>query len=144
MGQRVTDVIRIDAAPTVILDVITDVEAYPQWIDDVKQVEVRGTDHEGRPLEARFVAAAAGMEASYTLAYSYAPNEVTWELVEGDLLSQLDGEYVLTPSDGAVQVRYTLEGDVSVPLPGFMIKRVAKRILDEGLQGLKRRSEASI
>lgn len=141
MGQRVSDTIRIDATAAVILDVITDVEAYPEWIDDVQQVEVRGTDETGRPLEARFVAAAAGMEAAYTLAYRYAANEVSWQLVEGDLLSQLDGEYLLTPANGGVEVRYTLEGDVSVPMPGFMIKRVARRILDEGLEGLKRRSE---
>lgn len=142
MGERVSDEITIEAPPEVVLGVITDLEAYPEWIDDIQRVEIDGTDADGRPSRARFMASAAGMEAAYTLAYRYAPNEVSWELTEGDLLSQLDGSYLLTPADGTVWVRYTLEGDVSVPLPGFMKKRVARRILDEGLRGLKQRSES--
>ncbi len=37
---------------------------------------------------------------------------------------------------------YSLEADVDIPLPGFMKKRAAKQILDQGLRGLKKRAES--
>jgi ribosome-associated toxin RatA of RatAB toxin-antitoxin module len=142
MGQKVSDSTRIDASPETILDVITDFEAYPDWAEGMKRAEVLETDAEGRPTRARFEVDAKVVDVTYTLAYTYAPNRVEWTLVEGEPLKQLDGSYVLASSGAETDVTYTIEADVDIPLPGFMKKRAAKQILDQGLRGLKQRAES--
>ncbi|MBW3619768.1 MAG: SRPBCC family protein [Actinobacteria bacterium] len=142
MGQKVSDSTRIAAAPDTILDVITDIEAYPQWAEGVQSAEVLETDTQGRPARARFEVDAKVVEVTYTLTYTYTDNRVSWTLVEGEPLNQLDGSYTLAPSGAETDVTYELEADVDIPLPGFMKKRAAKQILDQGLRGLKQRAES--
>lgn len=142
MGQKVSDTARIGASRETILDVITDIDAYPQWAEGVQRAEVLETDGEGRPSRARFEVDAKVVEVKYTLSYTYAEDRVSWTLVEGDPLNQLDGSYVLAPSGTETDVTYSLEADVDIPLPGFMKKRAAKQILDQGLRGLKKRAES--
>jgi len=38
-------------------------------------------------------------------------------------------------------VRYTLEVDLDIPVPGFLKKRAAKHILEQGLSSLRQRAE---
>lgn len=142
MGQKVSDSTRIAADPDTILDVITDHAAYPEWAEGMQKAEVLETDAEGRPTRTRFQVDAKVVEATYTLAYTYGPNRVSWNLVEGDMVNQLDGAYILAPSGSETEVTYELEVDVDIPLPGFMKKRAAKQILDTGLRGLKQRAES--
>lgn len=142
MGQKASDFTHVNASPDVILDVITDLPAYPEWADGVKEVEVHESDDQGRPRKATFQVDARVMHITYTLAYQYGDNKVTWELIEGSSINQLDGEYDLTDEGGSTKVTYSLEVDVDLPLPGFMKKRAAKTILETGLKGLKQRAEA--
>jgi ribosome-associated toxin RatA of RatAB toxin-antitoxin module len=142
MGQKVSDSTRIDASPETILQVITDMEAYPEWAEGVQTAEVLDTDADGRPTRTRYEVDAKVVEVSYTLAYTYGEDRVQWTLVEGETLKQLDGSYVLAPAGGSTEVTYTIEADVDIPLPGFMKKRAAKQILDQGLRGLKQRAES--
>lgn len=143
MGQKVSDSVTIDASPETILAVITDLDAYPQWAEGVQEAEVLETDDEGRPARGRFKVDARVVEVGYTLAYAYRGQErVSWELVEGETLNQLDGAYDLRPAGDGTEVTYTLEADVDIPLPGFMKKRAAKQILESGLKGLKARAES--
>lgn len=142
MGQRVSDTVTIQASADTVLAVITDLEVYPEWADGVKQVVVKDRDDAGRPATAAFDIDAKVAEVAYTIEYTYTDDTVAWTLVEGDVISQLDGSYVLTESGDTTEVLYTLEVDISIPMPGFMKKRAAKQILDTGLKGLKGRAES--
>lgn len=142
MGQKVSDSTRISADPDTILAVITDLEAYPEWTEGVQEARVLERDNQGRPVTASFRVDAKVVEVSYTLAYRYGEGRVEWSLVEGETISQLDGSYVLAPSGRDTDVTYSIEADVDIPLPGFLKKRAAKQILDQGLSGLKERAEA--
>lgn len=141
MGQRAHDTITIDAPPERVMAVITDLERYPEWTEEIQKVEVLATDDEGRPAKAAFTVDAKVVEVRYTLAYRHGDNEMSWHLVEGEVLRQLDGSYLVEALDGRVRVTYTLEGDVDLPLPRFMKERATERILDQGLTGLKERVE---
>jgi ribosome-associated toxin RatA of RatAB toxin-antitoxin module len=143
MGQKVSDSVTIAAPQATVFEQITDLAAYPSWAEGVEEAEVLATDAEGRPSRARFRVDAKVVEVSYTLEYQYdATDRVAWTLVEGDTISQLDGEYLLDERGDDTHVTYSLEVDVDIPLPGFMKKRAAKQILDTGLRGLKQRSES--
>ena len=80
----------------------------------------------------------------YTLAYDYthAPTRLKWELVKGDIMRAVDGEYVFTPtSPTTCDVSYDLSIELVVPIPGFVKRRAEVRILST-LEELKARAEA--
>jgi ribosome-associated toxin RatA of RatAB toxin-antitoxin module len=142
MCQKVSDSTTIAAHADTILDVITDIPAYPEWAEGVEEARVLDTDDQGRPATAAFTVDAKVVEVRYTLSYTYTEDTVSWTLIEGETISQLDGSYVLVADGGGTRVTYTIEADVDIPLPGFMKKRAAKQILESGLKGLKKRSES--
>ena len=141
MGQRVTDTATIDTDAATIFDVITDLEAYPDWAEGMLEAEILSRDDQGRPDKARFKVDARVAEIEYVLQYRYEGQDVSWMLAEGETVSQLDGSYELEEKDGSTRVRYTLEADVDMPVPGFLKKRATRTILDQGLRGLKQRAE---
>ena len=142
MGQRVSDTVTIRATRQEIMDVILDLEAYPEWAEGMKEVDVTERDDQGRPVLARFVVDARVAEIDYVLRYDHSGDDLTWQLERGEVVRQLDGRYRITETDGVAEVEYALEVDVTLPVPGFLKKRAAKVILDTGLRGLKQRVEA--
>ncbi len=144
MTERASDDILVNAPPDLIMGIITDYESYPQWSSNIKDVEVRQSDGQGRATQVWYHVDARVMDVNYTLAYEY-PDEhrLTWSLVEGEQLRQLDGEYLLSPEGDATRVHYSLEVDTTLPLPGFLKKRAQKQIMETGLDELKRRAEAT-
>jgi ribosome-associated toxin RatA of RatAB toxin-antitoxin module len=127
--------------------VLVDVERYPEWAADIKDVSVMSRDSEGRPLEVTWRAGAFGRSTSYTLRYDYsaAPTKLSWKQTAGDLTSKLDGTYSFERSDnGSTEVTYTLEVELRVPLPGFIKRRAQSRIMHTALEELKARVESSL
>jgi len=141
MGEKVSDDITIDATMDAVWNVITDIEAYPDWTEGVEETSVRSTTDEGYPHQAHFRVDAKVAEITYTIEYRYDDYDIAWHLVEGEMLSQLDGRYELAEDGDGTHVRYSLEVDVDLPVPGFMKKRAARTILEQGLSGLKMRAE---
>lgn len=142
MGQKVSDETIIAAPIDTVWEVITDLDTYPEWTEGVLETEVVSTNDDGYPHRARFKVDAKVAEITYVIEYRYTDHDVAWHLVEGDTISQLDGLYELWEKDGVTGVRYSLEVDVDLPLPGFLKKRAARTILDQGLTGLKQRAES--
>lgn len=144
MSDQTSDSVVINATPEEIMVVILDLEAYPEWSDDIKAVEVLSRDDRDRPLEAHFDVDARVARVDYTLRYDHTPTDgVSWSLVEGDVLNQLDGRYLLEARDDhTTKVTYTLEADIAMPVPGFLKKRATRTILSTGLEGLAARVEA--
>lgn len=142
MGERQQDRITIAAPADTVWSIITDIDAYPEWADGVQAAEVLTTDDDGWPQTARFRVDAKVAEVSYVLRYRYDGDDVHWHLEEGEMLSQLDGSYVLTREEADLtHVVYELVVDVDLPLPSFLKKRAAKQIMDTGLKTLKARAE---
>ncbi len=135
-----------DAPPNICFDVVSDFESYPDWIPDVKQVQVRERNEQGLGRLIAFQVAAMGRSTTYVLEYRYEtdPIKVTWRLLEGDLLNRLDGEYKFVPAPGAegkTLLTYTLTVDLAVPVPGFVKRRAEARILHSALERFRRRVE---
>lgn len=142
MGQRVSDTTTVDADIQAVFDVIIDLETYPDWAEGVLETEILSRDGADLPAQARFRVDARVSEVTYTLEYAYDGHDISWTLVEGEMLNQLDGAYTLTEKGpDRTEVRYSLEADVDMPIPGFLKKRAAKTILEQGLSGLKDRAE---
>jgi ribosome-associated toxin RatA of RatAB toxin-antitoxin module len=143
LADQATEQLRITAPPERCYRVVLDFERYPEWVADIKHVEVLDRDDEGRGTKVAFRAAAMGRSTSYTLAYDYAkaPHEVSWVLEKGDITRRLDGTYVFDAVDGGTEVTYHLAVELVVPLPGFIKSRAESRIIGNALRELKTRVE---
>src|SRR3954464_13399651 len=144
MADTASQTTRIAAPPDRVWAIAADVERYPDWAKDVKDVVVRARDGDGRPTEVEFRASALGRSTHYTLAYNYseAPKVIGWKMQRGDIMRSIDGAYTFAETtDGGVEVRYDLAIELVVPLPGFVKRRAEQRILNT-VRELKARSES--
>jgi ribosome-associated toxin RatA of RatAB toxin-antitoxin module len=147
VAELATERMVVAAPPEQCFAVASDIERYPDWAADIKDVSVEDRDSEGRPSRVTFRAGAFGRSTSYTLAYDYsgAPQALAWKQTEGDLTSMLDGRYSFERADdGSTEVTYTLEVELRVPLPGFIKRRAQSRIMHTALEDLKARVESSL
>ncbi len=145
MADQATERTNVAASPARCFAIAADIERYPEWARDIKEVTVHERDQEGRPTLVSFRAAAFGRSTSYTLAYDYlqAPRVFAWRLTQGDITAKLDGTYVFDPIDAGTEVTYHLEVELRVPIPGFIKLRAQSRIMSTALRDLKARAEAT-
>jgi len=143
--ERTAERTVVAATPARCIEVVCDVEAYPQWVADVKDVRVLERDGDGRAAVVAFRAGAFGRSTSYVLAYDYSrlPAEVSWSQRDGDITRSLDGSYQFVPTAEGTEVVYELEIDLRVPVPGFVRRRAESQILHAALRDLKSRVESS-
>ncbi len=143
MAEQTTSSIVIDATPAQVMAVIADFEAYPEWAQGMKRVEVLEDGPEGRAREVHFELEAAPIRDSYTLGYDWhGDSAVRWNLVEGKMLKAMQGAYELRPSGSGTDVTYRLAVDLSIPMIGMLRRKAEKVIIDTALKGLKKRVES--
>ena len=145
MADQATEQMSVAASPERCFAVAADIERYPEWAADIKEVVVEERDDQGRPVLVTFRAGAFGRSASSTLRYDFseAPHILSWKLTKGDITSKWDGSYVFDPAEGSgTLVRYHLEAELRVPIPGFIKMRATSRIMATAMRELKARVES--
>ncbi len=145
MAERTSSTINISASPDQIMAVIADLPAYPDWTGSVKTVDVHTVydDPSERPAQATFVLDAGAIKDTYTLEYTWNGNtEVTWTLVEAQMLTAMDGAYRLaSASDGSTDAEYELTLELKIPMIGLLRRKAEKVVTDTALKELKKRVE---
>lgn len=142
MAQQTHSSIVIASDPATIMDVIADVETYPDWIGGLDLVTTDEVQDDGRPAQATFHGNFGVTKAVYTVAYDWQESEVSWHLVRSDMLKHLEGTYVCTDlGDGTTEVEYRLTMELTIPVVGLLRRRGEKVVIDSALKGLKRRVE---
>ena len=143
MADKVADNIDIGASTDEIFAVATDFAAYPDWNANIKRVEVKETDDDGRATTVWFEVDAKVKTVTYTLAYDYsdAPEAFSWDLVDGDVKA-LSGSYRFDEFDDITEVAYETSLDPGFPLPGFLKRQGEKAIVKGALADLKKRVES--
>lgn len=144
MADQTSSSITVDAPPADVMDVIADFGSYPEWAKGVQRADVTVPGADGRAEQVYFVLDVSPIKDEYTLAYDWdGDREVTWTLVEGNMLKALDGAYTLVDrGDGTTEVTYRLALDVSIPLIGMLKRKGEKILIDTALKGLKKRVES--
>ena len=144
MAEQTSSSIVVDAPPADVMAVIADFESYPQWARGVQKAEVVEPGTGDRAKQVYFALDVSPIKDEYTLAYDWdGDREVTWYLVEGNMLRALDGAYTLVDrGDGSTEVTYRLALDVSIPLIGMLKRKGEKILIDAALKGLKKRVES--
>jgi len=128
----------IEATPEEILDVIADVESTPTWSPQYQKAEILERYPNGRPKQAKMTIKAAGLTDEQVIEYTWADSSVSWTLVSAGQLKEQDAKYTLTPDGDKTRVRFDMAIDLSIPLPGFLLKRTLKGGMETATDGLRK------
>ena len=128
----------IEATSAEIMDVLTDLETLTEWSPTHQKVEVLERDAAGRPSKSRQVVKIVGITDEQVLDYTVYDDGVGWTLVSSKQQRAQTGRYTLTPDGDSTQVRFELTVDPTVPVPGFLIKRGAKGLMETATDGLRK------
>lgn len=128
----------IEASPEEIMAVIADVESAPTWSSQYQSSEVLDTYKDGRPKLVKMKVKAAGITDEQTVEYSWGENTAGWTLLKAGQMRSQEACYTLTPQGDKTKVRFDLEVDLSIPLPGFLVKQAIKGAMDTATNGLRK------
>jgi carbon monoxide dehydrogenase subunit G len=144
VADRTSSSISVGAGPDEVMDVIADLERYPEWAEGVRELTVLDTDAAGRPVRARMAIEAGPVKDSYVLAYEWdGTAAVRWHLVEqGSMVGAMRGAYLLAEAGKGTRVTYELALDLRIPMIGLLKRRAERMLIDVALKGLKRRVES--
>jgi ribosome-associated toxin RatA of RatAB toxin-antitoxin module len=128
----------IEASPEEILDVIADVESTPSWSSQYQSAEVLEAHDDGRPKRGRMQVKSVGITDEQVVEYSWTDTSASWTLVRAGQLKSQDASYTLSPDGDKTKVKFDITIDPSVPLPGFVLKRVMKGAMETATDGLRK------
>ncbi len=129
----------IEATPDEIMDVLFDLESLTEWSSTHKKVEILERDDHGRPTKSRQVVKIVGITDEQVLDYSVHDDGVSWTLVSAKQQRAQEGRYTLTPEGESTRVNFELTVDPIVPVPGFLIRKGAKGLMETATDGLRKR-----
>ncbi len=142
MSDKSVSTVIIDAPLADVESALFAIDAYPEWLTSIKKVEVLERDSENRITKAKLAIDAGMMKDRVTLDYDWssAPGTLTFSMDEADLLTQMDGTYLLKSIDAdSTQVTYELTVSVSLPVPSMMITKAQQQTIDAALKELAER-----
>ncbi len=133
----------LPASPERCFDVVTDFEAYPEWMSTFKDVEVLERDADGRPILVEFRIDAKLREVRYVLRHRLErPESITWDYVEGDA-KDVDGSWRFEDAgEGRTRCTYRISFDVGGFVPGSVKRALAEQAVRSSLQALSVRVAA--
>ena len=144
MSEMSVSTVIIEAPLAQVQAALFEIEAYPEWLTSIKKVDVLERDGENRIIKAKLAIDAGMMKDRVSLEYDWssAPSSLSFSLDDADLLTQMDGTYLLKAIDSdSTQVTYELTVAVAMPVPAMMITKAQKQTIDAALKELAQRVE---
>jgi hypothetical protein len=126
-----------------VSEVLFDLEKYPDWSDSITKVKVTERDEGGRVTGATLTIAAGAVKDEVSLSYNWdgAPQRLEFELEDANMLTKMDGAYILKDLGDETEVTYELSVGLSMPIPQMMITKQEKTTIDQALAQLKEHCE---
>jgi hypothetical protein len=145
MSDFSSSTISIDAPIAEVGATLFSIASYPEWSGAFKKVDVLATDAEGRAIKAKLTVDAGPVKDVVTLDFdwSQAPDKVTFTLDDANILTKMDGAYILKSlGSDSTSVTYELSVGLSMPIPAMMIAKQEKSTIDSALKQLKEHLES--
>ncbi len=145
MSDSSSSTITIDAPLAAVSEALFALEKYPEWSSSIKSVEAVARDDQGRITKAKMTIDAGMMKDRVILDYDWsdAPSRLSFSLDDADLLTGMDGAYILKSIDeDTTSVTYELTVSLSMPIPAMMRQKAEKTTIDQALSQLKTTLEA--
>lgn len=129
----------IEATPEEVLDVIADVESLPEWSPPQQSVEVLERHDDGRPRRVKMKVKTVGITDEQVVEYTWNDDGVSWTLVSAGQQRSQDATYTVTGEGDKTRVKFDITIDPLVPIPGFLLKRATKGVMETATDGLRKR-----
>ncbi|MBI3429513.1 MAG: polyketide cyclase / dehydrase and lipid transport [Actinobacteria bacterium] len=140
MAERSSGKISIDAPLARVQELLFGIAAYPTWSSTIKSVEILTKNESGQVSSALLKVDAGMLKDRVTLEYDWsgAPGRLNFSLADADLLTAMDGAYILQAEDSdTTEVTYELHVELSMPVPAMMRNKAEKSVIDAALSQLK-------
>ena len=133
----------IEAPISQVSEVLFDLEKYPEWSDSITKVKVSERDESGRVTGATLTISAGALKDEVSRSYTWdgAPGRLEFELEDANMLTKMDGAYILKDLGDETEVTYELSVGVSMPIPQMMVTKQEKATIDQALAQLKEHCE---
>jgi uncharacterized membrane protein len=143
MSDMSSSTIIIESPLSEVSAVLSDLEKYPEWSDSITKVKVSERDESGRVTGATLTISAGALKDEVSLSYNWdgAPERIEFELEDANMLTKMDGAYILKSLGDETEVTYQLSVALSMPLPQMMITKQEKSTIDGALAQLKEHCE---
>ena len=138
MAQTESLKVTVEAPAADVLAFLRDIDNQKNWFPGNLESEVLERDADGRPARARLVNDVKVAKDEFLLDYTHSDDGFSWVLVKPTSVqkSQVGSWQVVDAGDGRSEVTMTLTVDTSLPLPGFVQKRIIKDTLKGATSGL--------
>ncbi|CAN5154174.1 SRPBCC family protein [soil metagenome] len=140
----VSKTVEIAAEESVILGIVKDFEAYPQWNDEIKGCWILHRYDDGRPSQLRLDTVIQGNEGTYIQAVYYPqPNEIQTVMQQGDHFSKQEQIFSVVGMGpmSLLTVDMDVEVEWAVPVTARMVKKVVNEAVEHLAGNLKKRAE---
>lgn len=132
-------------SPEDFREVILAVEKYPEFLKEVKRVQVHERTETSMRATFWIEIAFAGFEVKteYTLRYTVGETEIAWELDSSPMVTKNRGQWSLGPGkdgDGTL-ARYVAEVESNAPIPPDVQALFAKETLPKLVESFRDRAE---
>ncbi len=125
--------IDIQAPLKTVYQVISDFEAYPEFLPETKHVEILSAS--GKSLQVRFTVSII-KKIHYSLDIKLNPSKgLSWELIEGELMKKNSGQWKLSEkSKGVTHAEYEIDMDFGAMVP----KTISTKLIGSNLPAMMR------
>jgi len=132
-------------SPEELRAVVLAVEKYPEFLPEVKRVEVKertasallATFH----IEIKF--SGVEVKTEYTVRYTLGKDEVSWTLVASPTLTKNEGKWRFEETaDGETKAHYEADTETSLPIGADLQKLFADQEMPKMMQRFRNRAEA--
>lgn len=139
----VSKTLEVAADEALILSIVADFEAYPQWNEEVKGCWILHRYDDGRPSQLRLDTLIQGNEGTYIQAVYYpAPNQIQTVMQQGEHFSKQEQLFSVVGMGPTSLLTVDLDVETTFPVPAMMVKKVANEALEHLADNLKTRAEA--
>jgi ribosome-associated toxin RatA of RatAB toxin-antitoxin module len=130
--------VTIGVAVDQVLVTIRDVAGNPRWWPGMVSTELLESDDQGRPVRARLVSDVRVAKDTYELDYTHTDSSMSWRLhAPSKAQRDMSGSWELVDAGGATEATLTLTIDTTLPLPGFVQRKVITETITGATDGLK-------
>jgi ribosome-associated toxin RatA of RatAB toxin-antitoxin module len=134
--------VEVDADAALIMAIVGDFEAYPQWNPGIKGLWVLARYDDGRPSQLRLDTEINGMPGTYIQAVYYpGANQIQTVMQQGDLFSKQEQLFSVVESGNTSLLTVDVDVEPTMPVPAPMVKMLLGSVLDALAQNLKQRAE---
>src|ERR1700749_1682733 len=134
--------VEVNADAALIMKIVGDFEAYPQWNEGIKGLWVLARYDDGRPSQLRLDTDYQGMQSMFIQAVYYpGENQIQTVLQQGDLFTKQEQLFSVVGTGASSLLTVDLDVAASMTVPAPTVKQVVGNCLGHLGENLKKRAE---